>query len=342
VHRRDLVISTMGRSFWIMDNVTPLQQIALGLRGGTATSAGSDGGHAGATVAAAGEAFSATSAAYLFEPRAAYRMRYTPQMGEPDQPEYPPVGAQIDYFFASEPAGEVKIEILDAGGKVLRGFTSEGPAPRTGTGQEMRMAMRFGFGGMTRVPKKAGANRFVWDLRYPGPWDRNTPAGGAGGPHVAPGTYQVRLTAAGTSLTRTLEVKIDPRVTADGVTQADLQEQADLLLRVRDAISAGRKFQDRLAQAMEKAGVKPPPPPAPGETPGTVKYASPLQATWAKLVTAPAPYPQPMLIDQFTNIARMLAQADQKPGKDAWDRYTDLAKDLAAIEGEVEKLAPAQ
>jgi hypothetical protein len=89
---------------------------------------------------------------------------------------------------------------------------------------------------------------------------------------------------------------------------------------------------------MEKARVKPASAPRPGETPNTATYASPLQAAYARLVSAPGPYPQPMLIDQFTNIARMLGLADQKPGRDAWDRYHDLMKDLAALKAEVDKL----
>ncbi len=147
----------------------------------------------------------------------------------------------------------------------------------------------------------------------------------------------MRLTAGGTTLTRALDVRIDPRVTAAGVTTSDLREQTDLLIKVRDAISESRKLQDRLTQAMEKAGVPPPPPPGPGETPGTVKYAHPLQATWARMVSAPGPYPQPMLTEQFMNIARMLGQGDQKPGKDAWDRYNDLMKELATLRAEIEK-----
>jgi hypothetical protein len=300
--------------------VSPLQQVALAQRGSASTPT----------------AFSATSPLYLFEPRAAYRMRYVPQAGASDQPEYPPPGARIDYYLASEPAGELKVEILDSTGATVRSFTSEAVAPRSGSPQEMRMAARFGLTG-ARVTKRPGLNRFVWDMRHVGPWDKNSPNGGPGGPLVVPGAYQVRLSAGDTAATRPLDVRIDPRVTAAGVTPADLREQTDLLLKVRDAISESRRLQDRLAQAMEKAGVKPPPPPGPGETPGTVTYAHPLQATWAKLVTAPGPYPQPMLIDQFMNIARMLGQGDQKPGKDAWDRYNDLMKTLSTLRGEADR-----
>jgi hypothetical protein len=260
-------------------------------------------------------------------------MRYEARAAGPDQPEYPVPGAQIDYYFAAQPAGEVKVEILDAGGKPLRTISSEDPAPRGAGGQDMRAPARFS-GGFTRVAARAGLNRLVWDLRH------TAGNSGAAGPLVTPGKYQVRLTAAGTSQTRTLEVRIDPRVAADGVTQADLQEQADLLLKIRDTLVDARRLQERLDSAMQKEGLKPPAPPGPGESPTAIKYASPLQAAWAKLVNAPGPYPQIMLIDQLQNVARMLGQGDQKPGKDAWDRYNDLRKELNAIKSEVDKISP--
>jgi photosystem II stability/assembly factor-like uncharacterized protein len=342
VHRKDLVISTMGRSFWIMDNITPLEQIAAGLKAPTTTApAGNGNGSSSLSVGAelarpadqrtaAAPAFSPASPAHLFQPREAYRTRYSPSSGSPDEPEYPAVGAQIDYSFASAPAGEVKLEIADAAGKAVRAFTSEGREPAAGA---QPGGGRFGGGGMTRLPKKAGLNRFVWDLRHAGP------DGGGAGPMAVPGKYSVKLTSGSWTATRTFEVKIDPRVTKDGVTQVDLQEQLDLSLKVRDALTEARTLQQRLSQAMEKAGVKPAAAPGPGQAPSSVKYDHPLQGLWARLVSAGGVYPQPMLIDQFSNIQRMIGGADQKPGRDALDRYNDCMKELNAIRTEAEKMA---
>ena len=358
VHRKDLVISTMGRSFWIMDNITPLEQIAMGMRappptppaapvgagfrGTGSVGAGfrrtisvgagfsrpnGDGQKAASPVA---QAFSPASPAHLFQPREAYRTRYSPSSGSPDEPEYPPVGAHIDYSFASAPAGDLTLEIADTAAKTVRTFSSEGRQPAGGGPQ---VPARFGGGGMSRLPKKAGLNRFVWDLRHAGP------EGGGAGPMVVPGKYTVKLTSGSWTAARTFEVKIDPRVTKDGVTQVDLQEQLDLSLRVRDAITEARNLQQRLSQAMEKAGVKPAAAPGPGQAPSSVKYDHPLQGLYARLVSAGGVYPQPMLIDQFSSIARMIGQADQKPGKDALDRYNDCLKELKAIKGDLEKIA---
>jgi hypothetical protein len=142
---------------------------------------------------------------------------------------------------------------------------------------------------------------------------------------VVPGTYQGTLVMGEGRQTRPLEVRIDPRVAASGVTQADLQEQLDLALKVRDAISAARDLAARIRVARDKAASNP-------------ATATALQALLDRVVTAPIVYPQGMLIDQFANVARMIGQADQKVGRDAYLRYNDLMKEMAAIKAELAKL----
>src|SRR5262249_30634698 len=159
---------------------------------------------------------------HLFTPRAAYRMRYSPMGGRPDQPEHPPVGAQIDYYLASEPSGDLKLEILDAKGGIIRSITSGAPpagpagvapADTEQSTQEMR-AMPAQFA-QQRLSKRSGSNRYRWDLRY----------GSATGPMAVPGNYRVRLSTEGWTRTEPLEIRIDPRLEKDGVTPADLEEQ---------------------------------------------------------------------------------------------------------------------
>jgi hypothetical protein len=168
------------------------------------------------------------------------------------------------------------------------------------------------------LTKNEWHNRFVWDLRYSG-------APGAAGPLVVPGSYQVRLSAGEWSQSRPLDVRLDPRVAADGVTQADLQEQLDLLLKVRDAIAEARALGAKLIAAR------------PSQRPDSAS-ARAVQALVDRVVTADVVYPQPMLIDQLSNIARMAGQADQKVGRDAFVRFDDLMKELAAVKAEAAKL----
>ncbi len=296
VHRNDLVISTMGRSLWIMDNITPLQQVAERREG----------------IVAAG--------AYVFPPRAAYRMRYAASGGSPDLPEYPAPGAQIDYYFRGEPEGEVRIDILDSASRPLRSFTSNPPPAGTSA-----RSGRRGDGLSTVVPKHAGLNRFTWDMRIEGPAPSGEGSRQQAGPLAPPGTYQVRLTAGEDwSQMRSFDLRVDPRVAAAGVTQADLDEAYALGVKLRDAIGEAQQLASRIDEARIKAKADP-------------ARTKRLQALLARIVTAQIVYPQPMLIDQLANVARMLSQADQKPGRDAYVRFDDLMKELAAIKAEFAK-----
>jgi photosystem II stability/assembly factor-like uncharacterized protein len=294
VHHNDLVLSTMGRAFWIMDNITPLQQLAR-----------------------RHEAI-VTSPAYLFEPRPAYRMRYAASAGNPGEPEFPPPGVYLDYYLAGAPEEQLTLEIRTSKGDVVRTISS-GAATGAGAAPSPPVSSRRGGGGSNVLPRKSWHTRFLWDLRHVGP------GGGAGGPLVVPGTYQARLTMGDWSQSRTVEVKLDPRVAADGVTQADLDEQLDLSLKVRDATAEARALAGTIGQARKRY-----------KADGVRSKA--LQTLWDRVVTAPIVYPQPMLIDQFSSIGRMIGQADQKPGKDAWDRYNDLMKELAAVKSELARL----
>jgi hypothetical protein len=238
-------------------------------------------------------------------------------------------------FFASAPAAETKLEILDAKGQVVRSF-GVARATQGGGGQEMRGPFR-GAGGATSIRAEAGMQRFTWDMRYPGPWTAAAPQGGSGGPMAPPGKYSVRLTAGGQTHTKAFELKVDPRVPKDGVTQADLEEQTTFLLRVRDAISDARRLQQGIEEAMKKAGVAAVPAAVPGSTPAQLKL-QPLQALWVRVADQGGIYPQPMLISQLNNVNRMAGQADQKIGKDAHDRFNDLMKELQALQAEFKQL----
>jgi hypothetical protein len=142
---------------------------------------------------------------------------------------------------------------------------------------------------------------------------------------VVPGTYQVRLSIGEWSQSRALDVRLDPRVAAEGVTQADLQEQLVLALQVRDAIADARALGSKLIAARQA-------------TRPDAANARVLQALVDRVVTADVVYPQPALADQLSNVARMIGQADQKVGRDAFVRFEDLMKDMAAVKAEAAKL----
>jgi photosystem II stability/assembly factor-like uncharacterized protein len=306
VHHGDLVLSTMGRGFWIMDDVVPLQQVAA------------------AVAAFAGAPIQWKSGIANLRP--AYRTRYTAMGSRPGEPQYPAPGAIIDYFLAADSADPVSIDILDSADQAVRRFSSETPdrpAAERPDAPSDEESPRRGGGQPVRLSNQPGMHRFSWDLRYGAPAGEG---GRGGGPLVVPGAYKVRLTCGSLVETKPLEVKIDPRVAADGVTLADLQEQLDLLRQVQAAASDARSTAQALAAAVQKLG---------GE--GGAK-ADRLRALHAKLVTGGGAYPQPMLIDQLSNIARMAGSADQKVGRSTYEYLDELKKTLKGIQEESARL----
>jgi len=202
----DLVVATHGRSFWILDDMTQLQQIDRGV---------------------------AASDVHLFQPRAAYRMRGF-GFPSPNVGQNPPSGSVIYYYFKEKPEETVTLEFEDAQGRLIQKFTSGGPAPAP----ESPMAMFFGGGGgARRIPVEAGMNRFVLNMRYPGA-ERVPGAvlwmGGTGGPMAVPGTYQVRLTVGNKTKIASWEWKKDPRIRT---TQKDFQLQFDFLIQIRSKLT---------------------------------------------------------------------------------------------------------
>ena len=206
VKNNDLVVATHGRSFWILDDITPLRQLS-------------------AQVASADR--------YLYKPPAIFRVHF-PEEFERRQPvgQNPPPGAVISYYFKSAPKGEVTLEVLDSLGAVIRSYSSvekkEAETPPEWPDLEPPQ---------NKIPAEAGMNRFAWDLRYEGPRKLPGEVGAefrSRGPMAPPGNYQVRLTAEGKSQTVPLELKMDPR---SNVSLGDMQKEFDLELKIRTLLS---------------------------------------------------------------------------------------------------------
>ncbi len=176
---------------------------------------------------------------------------------------------------------------------------------------------------------RAGHNRFMWDYRWAG-----------GGPLAAPGKYTAKLTAGGVTESRAFEVAVDPGIIKDGTTAADLADQETFLLSLRDTVNEAVQTRARLQAAMQKAGVQAAPSPGPGESTTQMieklqKQGTPaakLQALWARLVSAPGTYEQPMLLDQLNSVSRVESGADQKVGMESRRRLDDLVRELKSIQ----------
>jgi hypothetical protein len=227
-HFNDLVVGTYGRGFYILDDITPLQQLSPEIL---------------------------QADAHLFAPRPAYRFReWSEPMTDPDDPCIgfnPPYGASINYYLKSEPKGEAKITILDANGeKAAELKTGEKDKKKEIKRGEMEILKEDEE--ETILTKKAGINRVWWDLRYdktkkvklrtppPGaPYVKTKtgdwrPLKGAGEPIrvlAAPGTYTVKLTINGNEFTQKLQIKKDPKSIQ---SEAEIGEQVKMLLNIRD------------------------------------------------------------------------------------------------------------
>jgi hypothetical protein len=303
VHHGDLVASTMGRAFWIMDDIAPLRQLAASVM---SSSKRADQGRP--------KAFDGSSV-FLFTPSPTYRVRYDPMQGRPDAPEYPPAGARIDYYL-SNPSAELTLDIVDSTGQVVRTYSSQ-PGNAAGRGG------RRGGGLPSTLPVRVGMNRFVWDLRYAGGTAGTGGEGGGfggGGPLVAPGIFKARLTASGVTKTESFTVKIDPRIARSGITVADLTAQTALALKVRDALTEARALQTRVRQAID------------GKSGDAVR----LQAVSQRLTTKSGPYEDQMFIDQLSNVGREIGQADQKVGASAYERFDQLMKEWTGLKADAE------
>jgi photosystem II stability/assembly factor-like uncharacterized protein len=313
----DLVIATQGRSFWILDNLTPLRQLNERVTSAPAT---------------------------LFQPREAIRTSARGGGGGGRGgagPQYPQPGAAIDYYLASAPAADITMEILDSTGKTVRTFTSAtGPSPDRAAAADADAAPpEEGEGGPrvrsgpTRLEKTAGMHRFTWDLRYPGPWQSAARPEGPNGPAAVPGKYSVRLTSGDWSAAQPLVVTEDPRVTKDGVTTADLREQFDHNIRVRELVGDVNKTVARLRAAQAKLQ---------GATSPQADATLPrLNTLAARLITPAIRYSKPGLQTHITYLYSLTTATDQKIGRDAIERYTVLRKEMDDCMAELDRILGA-
>ena len=199
IHDDDLIVATHGRSFWILDDITPLREASAAL----------------------------TNSVHLFTPATAYRVQrdtYTDTPPPPDEPAAanPPDGAIIDYYLPAPAAGPIKLEVVAAQDHVVRRLSSADKPDISEQELREQPIPLYWVRPFRRLSTEAGMHRWVWDLHYPAPTAtrHNFPISAIPhdtpryplGPTVLPGTYTVRLTVDGKTLSAPLTVKMDPRV----------------------------------------------------------------------------------------------------------------------------------
>jgi photosystem II stability/assembly factor-like uncharacterized protein len=322
VFRQDLVVSTQGRAFYILDNISSVEQISPAIT---------------------------TKDVHLYKPRDGYRTRVSPNL----------YGPMIEYFLPSVPAGPVVLDILDSKGVVVNSYNSDTAAaggaggrggrggggragagagasaaagdvngaganaagggvpppqidPEAGGGGGGGFGGRGGGGVQTRVTKVAGMNRVVWNVQH------------SNGLALPPGSYQARLTVDGKAQTQPFTVLIDPNLKAEGVTPADLVElyNHNLAMRTLTADVTATLARVRTGLAGADATKKPQ-----------------IQALLDQLIATPegVRYNKPGLQDHVSYLAGM-TRGDQKVGRDALERYAQLKKQLDDIKLALDKI----
>ncbi len=245
IHGDDLVVATHGRSFWILDDITPLRQLSKEV---------------------------AKTSAYLFAPQEALRVRWNKNPDTPLPPEEPagknpPDGAIIDYFLAKNATEPVTLEILDASGKLVRKYSSaDKVAPIEEIAPKHPIPMYWVRREKT-LSTEAGMHRFVWNVRYAAPESlghrypisaivHDTPLEPQGA-WALPGRYTVQLTVDGKSYMKPLLLKMDPRVQS---TASDLTKQFAMQREATEGVSESfqalaqlKSTRNQVKAAMEKS-----------------------------------------------------------------------------------------
>jgi photosystem II stability/assembly factor-like uncharacterized protein len=241
LHDDDIAVATHGRGFWILDDIEPLRQQRQ-----------------------------LADAAYLFQPQRAWRFRWNKNTDTPlpaDEPagENPPDGAILDYYLPAA-ASDVTLEIVDGAGKLVRRYSSKDAVPVL---QDTNNVPRYWIRPQRALPTTAGMHRVSWDLHYP-PLAaepvtypiaaiRGNTAPNATSPLALPGTYTVRLTTGGHTVTQPLVLQMDPRVTTP---PEGLAQQFTLSMKVYEHLRDAKTEEDKdkfrnLLEALQSADTAP-------------------------------------------------------------------------------------
>jgi photosystem II stability/assembly factor-like uncharacterized protein len=314
VKENDLVVGTHGRSFWILDDLTPLHQITDKVE---------------------------KSEFFLFKSRDAYRMggRGWPRA---NVGQNPPGGSVIYYYFKEKPEGEVSLEFMDREDNLIKKYTGN-------AGEEAR-AGRFAM----QLPLEAGMNRFIWNMRYadvervPGAilW-----GGMLTGPVAVPGVYKVKLTVGEKSMTQSWMWKKDPRLST---TQEEFQEQFDFLNQIQDKVTEINQAINRLRNVKNQidtlSGKIKEHENAEQVNKAAKQLKTKLTAVEDVLIQSKSksgqdPLNYPILLDnKIAALASVVASSDHRPTDQSYEVFKELSamadKQLAKLKSIIEKDLP--
>lgn len=301
IHRGDLVVSTMGRAFWILDKITALRQPEINTLG---------------------------SSPWLFKPNATIRYRYPKvRNGQSTFPVYPKPSVIIDYYIPKGNKTGVKLDIFDANNKIITTYVSDSSKQKLpdeiiedmNTNNVIYLVDKS-------LSTNSGLNRFHWDMKHTGPWAKEIRRRYQNGPIVAPGTYTAKLTVNNQVFEQKFELLIDPRVKEGGVSEADIMVQVAMSQKIGELVTASQKLQNTLENELKKLK---------GEK-GKIVRQDKVESALKQLKTDSGAYPQPMLTNQIMYLYNIIGNADQLPGKDAEIRFKELTNKFEELKKALE------
>jgi len=291
VHRDDLVLSTMGRGFQILDNISTLRD---------------------------GYFNSNKSEVKLFKPRDTYRYRFYPlNVGSSTKPNYPSPGVIVDYYLPNDVENSITLHIVNESGRTIRSFVPRITLKKEKLKRDMSTEELI-YSVNSSLKKTKGYHRFKWDMKQNGVWDKRPNAAYSNGPMALPGNYTVVLEVDGEKNQKDFTLLPDPRVIGNVVTMQDLKSQEELAKQIvelysnakRKAFEVERKLKDVDESSKEFAN---------------------LNNIKSQLVQEKGRYTLPKLLSQIRYLYYGMNSTDQLPSKDSFDRYEELLKEFESI-----------
>jgi hypothetical protein len=297
IHRDDLVLSTMGRGFWILDDINVLRQ----------------------------ENLNQIKEDFLFKPNTAIRYRSPSGARTSEYPKYPKAAVSIDYFLREDVNTPFKLEILNDDQELVNTYISDTTELSKDTVKRNMSTEFLNYQVSDKLKAKKGYNRFKWDMTATGPWNKKAGNRYKNGPLVKPGTYTAKLTINDKVLLQSFEIMIDPRVVETGISEEIINKQVDFQLKIRDLLNKALLLVDELEEEQKSLENKE------ITTAAEKSKLAQMEKVLYKLKTREGIYEQPMLTSQIYYLYSMMNEADQEIGKDALDRFGELENEFNSI-----------
>lgn len=288
LHREDLVLSTMGRGFWIMDGIKSI-----------------------------GSAKNTPLANTLYPVNDSYRFRYSTRglRSFSGSPNYPRPGVALDYYLRDTIDGNFKMEILNPNGQLVRSYSNNVQNKNVKVERDMATnEVKYSYS--KSLKNTPGSHRFQWDMKHFGAWDKSATKQYQNGPYAAPGNYMARLITGVDTVTQSFKLQIDPRATASGISISDISDQEELALKVIDLLSDAKRLANDISKKSKALKSK------------DSELSNTLKAMTDRLVRSKGRYTQVKYINQVSYLLGVLTGADQQPGQDTYIRYEELKNEF--------------